>query len=303
MNPSLFESCHNYFRRLIPDLESIIRLAMPPTPLILSPASPTDLVTSIIKHETHPTTLVICATRAEFLASLADDIQHPAATAANHPDDPDKPSAATTANTLLANPLYQVAVARHIRMAFVPTVSHLRAYLSVFSPSDSRIPPPPIVAGEPKVTARRQQQQQQQPPLLVVYGFLGLHRDTSEWSAQGIGATAAALVEAGRRCGFGVVSVDAPRAAGAPEHGEGEEAAAADESRGEGAAVEEGVPETSILDEELPVLSTSVVRAGGDLDDAVWTSRKVTLERVLGRWFQYKEGDWAKEDMTILADA
>lgn len=258
---------------------------MPPPPLILSPALPTELLTSIIQHETYPTTLIICATRAEFLTLLKDDIQNPAKIPRTQPDDPEAPPPPAT--TLLAAPLYQVAVARHIRMAFVPTVSHLRAYLSAFSPADSRVPPPPSL-GEPGAARKKQ-------PLLVAYGFLGLHRDTSEWSAQGIGATAAALVEAGRRCGFRVVVADAPRAAAGDERAVG---VVEGEIEGEGAGAED-VSQESILAEEVPVLSASVVRAGGDVDDAAWTSRKVTLSRVLGRWFRYKEGGWvggAKEN-------
>lgn len=292
------------------DLASIILPAMAPTPLILSPVHPSELLASIIQHETYPTTLIICATRAEFLQSLTDDIQNSATSTMTQPRDRDMlPAAATattTTTTLLTNPLCQVAITRHIRMAFVPTVAHLRAYLSVFSPSDSPVPAPPSAAGE----AGEQRRGNEAAPLLVVYGFLGLHRDTSEWSAQGLGATAAALVDAGRRCGFRAVVVDAPRAglgARAREQADDEEALGADGCDEAGATVEEDVLDESGLAEEVPVLNASVVRAGGDLDDAVWTSRKVTLERVLGRWFKYGEGGLGERDkaghMPILTDA
>lgn len=245
---------------------------MPPTPLVLSPALPSELLAYIVQHESHPTTLLICSPRANFLASLIADVKDslPLHPQNNFETDPKSP-----ATSLLAAPLYQVATARHIRILFIPTVSHLRAYLSVFSMTDSKIPPPPSNAvGDRK-----------QPPLLLVYGFLGMHHDTSEWSAQGIGATAAGVVEAARRCGFRAVVVDDPRvcAVRAPSDGS--------EDQSEGAEREESV---SLLDEEVPLLSASVVRAGGDLDDAAWTGRKVALGRVLGRWFRYREGDWAR---------
>lgn len=250
---------------------------MPPTPLILSPALPSELLAYIIQHETYPTTLLICFSSAEFLSSLIVDMQNPQA----HTDIPDDLSL-PAATTLLAAPLYQVAVARHIRLVFIPTVSHLRAYLSVFSPKESKVPPPPT-----STLARGNRRKQ---PLLMVYGFLGLHRDTSEWSAQGISATAAALVDAASNCGFRAVMVDAPRLAMQEDAQEGEENGASD---GEGVSVANGEGET-MLAEELPVLSASVVRAGGDLDDAAWTGRKVSLGRVLGRWFQYRQGNWAQ---------
>lgn len=234
---------------------------MASSPVILSPALPSELLTYIIQQETHPTTLIICSTRADFLNHLLSDVQD----TTRRPLQPgtDKPDA------LLASPLYQVAIARHIRMAFVPTVSHLRAYLSVFSSKDSRIPPPPATPASAYAKRR---------PLLLVYGFLGLHRDTSEWSAQGISSTAASLVEAARRVGYRAVVVDHPRPPGQGDGGDD----------GVGAA---GAGE-SLLSQEVTVLSASARRAGVDLDDAAWTGRKVTVGRVLARWFRYEEGHW-----------
>lgn len=161
-------------------------------------------------------------------------------------------------------------------MVFIPTVSHLRAYLSIFDPADSKIPPPPSDSVPDNNNNRR--------PLLLVYGFLSLHRDTSEWSAQGISATAAGLVEAARRTKFGAVVVDAPMIAA----GENEERSA--EGNGSVAA-----GTLAMLEDELPLLSGSVARAGGDFDDAAWTGRKVSVDRVLGRWFRYKEGEWSRK--------
>ncbi|KAJ4409453.1 hypothetical protein N0V82_009473 [Gnomoniopsis sp. IMI 355080] len=238
------------------------------SPLILSPALPSELLTYIVQYESHPTTLLICCSRAEFVSNLVSDVQDSLA----RPDDDNGPSSPNAASTLLSSPLYQVAIARHIRMVFIPTVSHLRAYLSVFNLADSKIPPPPNnVSG----TGERQ-------PLLLVYGFLGLHRDTSEWSAQGISATAAALVEAARKNGFGAVVVDAPSTALGKDDGIVDEDAVSRTQR-------------TMLEEEVPLLSASGVRAGADFEDAAWTGRRVSVDRVLGRWFQHKEGDWSKK--------
>lgn len=248
---------------------------MSPTPLILSPALPSELLAYIVRYESHPTTLLICGPRAEFMASLVADVQDalpPPSDSHAHPP--------RTASTLLAAPLCQVAVARHIRMVFPPTVAHLRAYLSIFSPADAKIPPPPPPSPP---TSHVPVKGERRPPLLLVYGFVGLHRDTSEWSAQGISATAAGLVDAARRTGFGAVVVDAPRAAAGDEDG----------VAGEGA--DGSMAERAMLEEEVPLLSASVVRAGGDFEDAAWTGRKVSVNRVLGRWFRYKKGDWSRE--------
>lgn len=246
---------------------------MPLTPLILSPALPSELLTDIIRRHGYPTTLIVCSSRAEFLDSLLADAQRSLPAAADGSQTPGLSS-------LLSSPLYQVAIARHIRMIFVPTVSHLRAYLSVFTTKDSKVPPPPPTATSGRTRAR---------PLLLVYGFLALHRDTSEWSAQGISATATGLVEAARKVGFRAVVVDPPRVVMQTE-----DDMEAGGSGNDGGDVESET-ELASLSEEVPVLSASARRTGADLDDADWTGRTVTLARVLGRWFRYRQGDWARE--------
>ncbi|KAK2614194.1 hypothetical protein N8I77_001043 [Diaporthe amygdali] len=246
----------------------------PLTPLILSPALPSELLTYIIRHQQHPTTLIICSSQAAFLNSLVADAQESLEAASDE-------SQAPSLSPLLSGPLYQVAIARHIRMIFVPTVSHLRACLSVFTTKDSRVPPPPPTTA---------QGQARTSPLLLVYGFLALHRDTSEWSAQGISSTATNLVEAARRVRFRAVVVDSPRVAAQDEDGT-EELDTVDDGDG----VVGSKTEQMFLSEEVPVLSASARRTGADLDEADWTGRTVTLMRVLGRWFRYRQGHWAEE--------
>lgn len=234
---------------------------MPPTPVVLSPALPSELLSYIIKNEIYPTTLIICSPRAEFLACLADDVQGPAET----PEQPQRlaeDQSKRTSGSLLSAPLYQVAVTRHIRIVFMPTVSHLRAFLSVFALADSKIPPPPQ-------TGDRTTHNSKGHPLLLVYGFLGLHRNTSEWSAQGLSSTAAGLVETAKRVKLQAVIVDPPSQDGEEEGPEG------------------------LISEEVPVLSASARRAGPDTDEGGWTGRTVRLSRVLGRWFRFRDGEWA----------
>ena len=246
------------------------------TPVVLSPALPSELLSYIVTQHSYPTTLVVCCPRADFLSGLADDVQGRIATETSNDTDgpgpyesaPESPGQAITATTrLLAAPLYQVAVARHIRMVFIPTVSHLRAFLSVFSPEDSKIAPPPVPhpsKADSSVSAKR-------PPFLVIYGFLGLHRDTSEWSAQGLSNTAAGLIETAKRLTFRAVILE-------PRHHEAE-------------------PEPDAeLDQLLPVLSGSARRYGPDMEELGWIGRTVELRRVLGRWFRFEDGEWDDND-------
>jgi hypothetical protein len=221
------------------------------SPTVLSPGSPSDLLSYILTYHTYPTAILICSPREEFLASLAQDIQGQALQdelAADQESGADKPVARS--HPLLATPLFKVAASRHLRIVFIPTVSHLRAYLSVFDPTQSNISPPP----NHKPFHRR-------PPLLLIYGFLDLHRDTSEWSAQGISNTAATFVEASKRVSFKAVIVE-PKSKGSEDMG----------------------PFDSLA-EAVPVLSGSPRKEGGG-----WAGRTTTVKRVLGRWFEVETG-------------
>lgn len=243
-------------------------LTMPLTPLVLSPTLPSELLTYIANHAHHPTTLLICSTRDDFLSTLVDDVKgqtEKSATgneintsAQDQDQDLDHQPPVFTDHRLLHAPLHLVARTRHIRTLFVPTVSHLRALLATLDPADSKIPPPP----PPPPTAT--QITSNSPPLLLVYGMLELHRDTSEWSAQGLGTTMAGLVEASARLGMRAVVVE-PR---------GEEMTSLEE----------------VLHEGMPLLSSSARRLADG--DEGWSGRRVEVGRVLGRWFEAKNVSW-----------
>lgn len=127
-----------------------------------------------------------------------------------------------------------------------------------------------------------------------------LHHGTSEWSAQGLGNTCAALVEAGKRAGRRIVLVEERREGneeeGAGEDG-GEEREDAHDNDGEdngdrnmrmGTGVGEyGVK--GIWHEKLPILSGSLRRAGAE---AEYGGRTVEVGIVLRRWFTFERGEW-----------
>ncbi|CAH0050252.1 unnamed protein product [Clonostachys solani] len=213
---------------------------MAPRPVVLPPATPAQCLLDIASRYSYPTTVIITSTKEHFLGSLYEEASmHEEQRAHDSPQTP-----------ILCTTLLQVAASRHIRVLFVPTVTHLRAYLSVFSKEDSRVPQPP-----------HQRPGQDSHPALVVYGFLWLHRDTSEWSAQGLGDSAAALVEAAARNKLRAVVIEPTSDAGpAPD------------------------PDSSLkqeehpLKEQIPLLSEK--KAGS------WTARTVELHRVLTRWFE-----------------
>lgn len=215
---------------------------MPPTPLALSPALPSELLTYILSQSSRPVTLIICQQRAAFLSSLHASITTP-------------DNEAISEHPLLIPTLRQVAGSRRIKLVFIPTVSHLRAYLAVF-PKDEF----------------GQGGKETEMPLLVVYGLVELHRDTSEWSAQGLGNSVAGLVEAGWRGRWEVVVIEERKD-------------------------EEEEERSKVWEQRVPILSGSVRRAGMENEDGGWSGRTVEVGRILGRWFRFGRGDWSVDEL------
>lgn len=118
-------------------------------------------------------------------------------------------------------------------------------------------------------------------PLLVVYGFLGLHRDTSEWSAQGIGNSLAGVVEAGWRAGRKVVLVE--ERISSLYYGDDDRVEGKEEAR-------------KMWEERVPILNGSVRREGLENGGGGWSGRTVEVGRVLARWFKFGREEWDLED-------
>lgn len=225
-------------------------------PLFQAPATPTELLSYLVTLQSYPTTLLVCCPREAFQDAL---LHHVASvlTLESNPDEErtDTDSAAQrhrrVVEALVSAPLYQTAVAKHIRVLFMPTISHLRAYLSVFEPADSKVQPPPNHA--PSDDGSR-------IPLLMVYGFLDAHRDTSEWNARGLSLSASILVEAGRAASYRPVII---------------------EPKGD-----DGHPDAeTLLSEAVPLLGRNITTQGA------WSGRTIEIRRILGRWFQLRDGN------------
>lgn len=97
--------------------------------------------------------------------------------------------------------------------------------------------------------------------MLIVYGLLELHRDSIEWSAQGIGTTATYLIEAAARNSFRAAVVEPRGAMGFDTLDE-------------------------FLNEDLPILSGTDMKS-----DGTWSGRTVPVRRVLARWFEFERQD------------
>ncbi|EKJ72568.1 hypothetical protein NXS19_008901 [Fusarium pseudograminearum] len=219
-------------------------------PVVLAPATPSELLSYITSYYRYPATLIIGSSKAEFHTALVEDITHHLTVQDEQlqQDNPEN-SATEPSHVLLKATLYQIAISRHIRILFAPTVTHLRAHLSVFTPKNSLVPAPPNHAPDSRT------------PVLLVYGLLALHRDASEWSAQGIGNTAALLVDAASRNGFKAAVIEPKGVGGHEDLGQ-------------------------LGGEMIPLLNGTAKR-----DDGTWSGRTVSIKQVLNRWFKFEVED------------
>jgi len=243
-------------------------------PIVLSPALPSEILTYILTQQIHPATLIICQPRAAFLSGLLRCVQ-PGRDAPSLSSEEDANSRTTQEphrvdplyrHPLMIPTLHQLAISRNINLVFVPTVSHLRAYMAASPSAEAKLAKEDLDVGF-EGTERLNRKK----PLLMVYRLVELHRDTSEWSAQGLGNSLAALVEAGLRSRRQVAIV---------------------EEKNESGEVDE---DSEGLDERVPILSGSARRAGLESDGGGWSGRTVEVGRILSRWFVFKKEYWSKE--------
>ncbi|KAH7035730.1 uncharacterized protein B0I36DRAFT_96198 [Microdochium trichocladiopsis] len=321
---------------------------------LLSPALPSELLAHILKYHTDPTTLIICSTRTDFVASLLGEVLHSELTSStNQPGSPSSRADLVRSRYphLVTSPLHQLVTSRHIRTLYIPTVTHLRSYLSVAGVSSSASPnllqpghPSSVFSSSSKVPAgppRREHSGEDDGAAartttaslrpsgtVILYGFLDLHRDTSEWSAQGLSHSCSTLVEYAHQLSLhSVLLVEPARnggsgggggAAGIPtsrggEHegfGHGDDSGAegdADnaDSVGGAAPIAQRTSEHSVrrgrlsleelLTEDVPLLTgggSTLRKLGIDGDEPGWAGRTVEVGRVLKRWLRFQRMVW-----------
>jgi len=266
---------------------------MLPPPLALTPALPSELLTYVLAHQVYPTTLIICQSRNTFLTTLLPTILQPirqpppptADTIRPHqhpePEDDDRLLSVQERHPLLVPTLHQIITSRHIKLVFIPTVSHLRAYLSVFPSQTEK-------KGDRRPLEPNLDKPSKKAALLIVYGLVDLHRDTSEWSAQGVGNSVAGLVEAGWKGERRIIIIEERKKEGDVGVNVGDGTEESDQSTRK--------PGWKVWGQRVPMLNRSVRRAGFESEDAAWSGRTIEVGRIFARWFKFGRGDWDIEE-------
>ncbi|OJZ83968.1 hypothetical protein ASPFODRAFT_49450 [Aspergillus luchuensis CBS 106.47] len=233
----------------------------------------TDFLHHIITQDAPTTILLICSTKEQFLeqlllASSSGSEEH------HHQHN----------HILTKNTIGVLSKSSSIKLVYCPTLEHLRAYLSVIrSPEDGVGLQRELLT----TTAEEKERQTKQPPppsppslpLMAILNPLALHVPTSEFSAQGLSRTFAAVVEAADRGGMDLVLCEC-RDVG--------------DSMGSGGG--NGMGEVS-WHTQVPLLNSSV-RVGEERTS--YRGGGVPVKRVVQRWFEFNDNEASITDTTII---
>ncbi|KAL8686473.1 MAG: hypothetical protein Q9218_007079 [Villophora microphyllina] len=215
--------------------------------LALPPMKTNDFIEYVLQYHEAPTTVVVCSSRDTFVENLrsllyvADEQPESPMTGESHP--------------LLVPTIHQLATSRTIKLAFAPTLPHLRAYLASYAPEEGPDHVPAALAKPHSGFS-----------MLAVYGFLSLHRSTTEYALQGLSRSLAIAVEAAETWGMQLVLIEDPNDwdLELPEQ--------ADEA--------ETRPARDIWKEQVPLLNSSIALS----DDRAWAGRIVNTGAVVSKW-------------------
>lgn len=215
-------------------------------PMATTSPSLVELINSILKVHTAPTTLVICATRESFLQLLQTDF---------HRDSPE------SLHPLLVPTIHLLASTRTIRLAFTPTLGHLRAYLATYQ-----------LTIETLEKSSRFQGLASLSPMLFIFGLVALHSSSTEFSAQGLSRSLAIAVEAADNARAKLVLAELRKKC-------------ENETMDAGDHISEIETEFDPWRQQVSLLNGSV-RFGDD--SRPWSGRTIEVRKIVGRWCKFE---------------
>ncbi|KAI4178146.1 MAG: hypothetical protein L6R41_008522, partial [Letrouitia leprolyta] len=145
----------------------------------LPPMRSNELIEYVLQRHKRPTTIIVCSSREEFVQNLQRSLE--TASADEGPID----IQINELHPLLIPTIHQIATSTTVEVAFTPTLPHLRAYLAPYKPGKSSNSGSHTFVRPGSHTS-----------MLAIYGFLALHRDTTEYSIQGLSRSLAIAAEA-----------------------------------------------------------------------------------------------------------
>lgn len=267
---------------------------MPLPPVALPPARADELLAFLLSQAANaptdrPAILVVCKTRAAFMESLAFSMEV-ASTDDDMSEEPRSLPQPLGKQELLVPILMQVINSKAIRVVFITSVVQLRVWLAVL---DGPGPPSTALGEDSDAHLEQLRRHRRIPSQMFVYGTVELHRDGSEWSAQGLANTISSLVEAGVRCRKRVVLVEDSQDIGSIVNEPASDAELGTQISREEATEQRLPPARTGFDPwcaRLPMLNGTLKWAGFGSKEGSW--RTVEVKSVLSRWFVFRHMDW-----------
>jgi len=218
--------------------------------MALPPLLLTEFIGYVLQNHKAPTTLVICSSRETFLDELRACIDNTQSLSASRTEEGSKEM-----HALLTPTIHLIAKSQSVKLAFVPTLPHLRAFLGTHTNS-----------AKSGISSSTMIKPGSQTSMLAICGIARLHISTAEHSAQGLSRTLAAAVEAAKTGGQGLVLAELNERNGRDDH----EAA----NDGDGNLEDP-------WKEQVPLLSGRI-RFGGE--ERSWAERTIEVGKVAAKW-------------------
>lgn len=249
---------------------------------VLTDIQLTEFIEYLIDADTKPCKLVICTSKETFIEQLLAACTEPQASdVAAHPNpnpgdetteaEPDGNKASEPHGLLRPPSLLRLASSRSVKLAFCPSLSHLRAYLANLAISTSH-----QIRGSDTTNTDDERANQS---LIAILNPIDIHRSTSSFSAQGLNRTFALAVEAAHATKSDLLMAECPslRSSGIEQNDP-------EMDYEDDFPPPQPAPDNP-WDEEVSILNvtTKSFGAGG----RGWVGRTVSLRRIAERWFVF----------------
>lgn len=249
---------------------------------VLTDVQLTEFIEYLINADTKSCKLVICTSKEMFIEHLLAACTEPQANdVAAHPNpnprdemneaEPEGNKAPEPHGLLRAPSLLSLASSQSVKLAFCPSLSHLRAYLANLAVSTLH-----QVHGSETINTDIIRADQQ---LIAILNPIDIHRSTSSFSAQGLNRTFALAVEAAHASKSQLIMAECPslRSSGTEQYDP-------EMDYEDDFPPPQPAPENP-WDEEVSMLNvtTKSFGAGG----RGWVGRTVSLRRIAERWFAF----------------
>ena len=234
---------------------SMVQVRLLP-PLIKVFDSTLDFVTRLVNSHANPSTLIVCGTECDFIETLLHDLRAPLESREGTAE-----LSPYQEHMIVTPTLHLLAKSQSLRIAYVPTLPHLRAYLATFCQKPTMFEPPKIFEKPGSLS-----------PTIALLNPLMLHRHTGDLSAQGLSRTFSLAVEAANREGLQLVMTEI-----------GQNLDSADTPDSSGANIEGS---NNPWQENVPLLNSSLRFRG---EERAWAGKTIKVGQIASRWYEFED--------------